>query len=404
MIFKEIFMKNMKKVNFFIIALFSLFSFVFAQYDQKKWYIRIGYNDMNYYPMDNPFKCFLQKKNHNVNSLVPNIELGHNINPNIGLYLEGTLGMVDNERWKIKESFFLKLGPGINFHFFPKYWLDPYMRLGGGYHQFDYSNKTLTVSDSKYYKLNRKNFFLLDGGFGMNFWIVSNLGLNLQSTYNQVVPSPYFLTEKANFWKNTIGLAFRFGENYLSDNDENQTVEIQDKENSYFPEEEKKPLETEISKKEDLDNDGILDKEDSCPDKFGLKKFKGCPDTDSDNIPDSEDLCPKKYGSKENNGCPDQIVFKPILFNFGKFTLSPSSLVIIDEIYEIMMKKLPNDKFYINGYTDSYGKSSYNKVLSLKRANYVFKILVSKGVDPSRMEVRGLGKKKGRRVEITIKK
>ena len=37
----------------------------------------------------------------------------------------------------------------------------------------------------------------------------------------------------------------------------------------------------------DKDNDGIIDKEDSCPDVAGLAAFQGCPDSDGDGIQDS---------------------------------------------------------------------------------------------------------------------
>ncbi|AWU43801.1 OmpA family protein [Blattabacterium sp. (Cryptocercus kyebangensis)] len=417
-----------KKFNFFIIAFFVLLSSVSSQYShsKKKWSIRIGANDINYYPRSYPIKFFLHKKNNSINPIFSNVELVHNINKNLGLYLEGSLGMVDNNRWKIIDGFFLKFGPGINFYFLPQYWFDPYFRLGGGYHKFNYKNKILRISGSKFYKLNKKDFFLLDGGLGINFWIVSNFGINIQSTYNHVFAT--HSRDYLNFCKHSMGLVFRFGgvhENYSDnyDNKEQKKIIEINKEDSYLPsiiekkeeKEDKNILENSeyenkiCCEKEDLDYDGILDKEDSCPDKFGLKKFKGCPDTDSDNIPDIEDLCPNKYGTKENKGCPDKIIFNPILFDLGKDTLSSSSLGIIDNISEIMIKKLPNSKFYINGYTDSYGKYSYNKRLSLRRANSVFEALVSKGVDPSRMEIRGLRKyakkkSKGRYVEITIKK
>ena len=54
----------------------------------------------------------------------------------------------------------------------------------------------------------------------------------------------------------------------------------------------------------DRDGDGILDKDDLCPDTPGLKEFKGCPDTDGDGVFDNIDDCPKTVGPKENNGCP----------------------------------------------------------------------------------------------------
>lgn len=60
-----------------------------------------------------------------------------------------------------------------------------------------------------------------------------------------------------------------------------------------------------LSKPSDLDEDGIPDNKDVCPQVPGLKEFDGCPDTDMDGIIDSEDGCPTLPGSLELNGCPD---------------------------------------------------------------------------------------------------
>jgi hypothetical protein len=55
----------------------------------------------------------------------------------------------------------------------------------------------------------------------------------------------------------------------------------------------------------DSDEDGIPDHEDDCPDEYGLEEFNGCPDSDNDGIPDSEDECPNVYGYKSYKGCSD---------------------------------------------------------------------------------------------------
>ena len=55
----------------------------------------------------------------------------------------------------------------------------------------------------------------------------------------------------------------------------------------------------------DSDDDGVPDPEDDCPDKAGLEKFDGCPDTDEDGIPDKDDDCPDEYGYERYNGCPN---------------------------------------------------------------------------------------------------
>ena len=54
----------------------------------------------------------------------------------------------------------------------------------------------------------------------------------------------------------------------------------------------------------DADQDGILDKDDACPEIAGLAAFSGCPDTDNDGISDEKDACPKEAGPRENKGCP----------------------------------------------------------------------------------------------------
>ena len=46
----------------------------------------------------------------------------------------------------------------------------------------------------------------------------------------------------------------------------------------------------------DTDNDGIYDKDDACPEVFGLEAFNGCPDSDGDGIEDSKDACPNEAG------------------------------------------------------------------------------------------------------------
>lgn len=60
-----------------------------------------------------------------------------------------------------------------------------------------------------------------------------------------------------------------------------------------------------VSCNKDTDGDDVIDKEDKCPDTFGLVEFNGCPDSDEDGVPDPEDDCPDDFGLEEFNGCPD---------------------------------------------------------------------------------------------------
>ncbi|MBL4754584.1 MAG: OmpA family protein [Flavobacteriales bacterium] len=56
----------------------------------------------------------------------------------------------------------------------------------------------------------------------------------------------------------------------------------------------------------DKDKDGIIDKEDECPDTPGSKEYNGCPDKDGDTVIDKYDECPDDPGLPENKGCPDR--------------------------------------------------------------------------------------------------
>lgn len=59
-----------------------------------------------------------------------------------------------------------------------------------------------------------------------------------------------------------------------------------------------------INRSKDSDGDGINDRDDLCPNKYGTS-FWGCPDTDGDGVEDNEDACPNEPGRAALNGCPD---------------------------------------------------------------------------------------------------
>ena len=130
--------------------------------------------------------------------------------------------------------------------------LDPSAHIGGGY---------TFLGDASAGTVN--------GGLGLTFWFTEQVGLSLTSTYKYSfddtrTPNVDVPTHMQHF----AGLTFKFGAT-------------------------------------DKDNDGIYDKDDACPDVFGLKEFNGCPDTDADGIEDSKDSCPTEAGIAEFQGCPD---------------------------------------------------------------------------------------------------
>jgi outer membrane protein OmpA-like peptidoglycan-associated protein len=199
----------------------------------------------------------------------------------------------------------------------------------------------------------------------------------------------------------------------------------------------------------DTDGDGIPDKDDLCPFQPGPAKFNGCPDTDGDGIPDNLDKCPNVWGPVENQGCPVDTarvevkkqeepapkspvdvtpvkdrevtvaetnkkpkkepkkapkkepdveptsaisISAPVLFDLNKSTIRESSKPMLTEA----VKKINDNKdafIVVEGYTDTTGPVSYNKVLSKMRANVLKKYLVEQGVSEDRIRSVGMGSK-----------
>ena len=79
-----------------------------------------------------------------------------------------------------------------------------------------------------------------------------------------------------------------------------------------------------------------------------------------------------------------------IFFEKDSNALSLESMQKLDRIYGIVSGNAAA-RLTLNGYTDSWGKPSYNQMVSELRANAVKSYLVGKGVDPSRMTAVGQG-------------
>jgi outer membrane protein OmpA-like peptidoglycan-associated protein len=78
-----------------------------------------------------------------------------------------------------------------------------------------------------------------------------------------------------------------------------------------------------------------------------------------------------------------------VLFASGQTELLPSARNRLSEVAEAL--KQSHNALTIEGHTDSQGPDTYNEELSLRRAEEVRGFLVSRGVPPDRVTVRGLG-------------
>lgn len=87
-----------------------------------------------------------------------------------------------------------------------------------------------------------------------------------------------------------------------------------------------------------------------------------------------------------------RVVFKEaVFFNTNSATPLPQSIPVLDLIAQNMRLDVPDAALTILGHTDSTGTDAYNVRLSARRALYVMKMLVARGVDPLQMTTVAIG-------------
>ncbi|UFH31021.1 OmpA family protein [Chryseobacterium sp. C-71] len=279
-------MKNLK-LGISALAL-TVASTVFAQTTNNPWLIGVGAhaenhkaqagNFSNTFSATNLTKTMFNMNNFSITPPLSKLTVARNIGKGLVIDWQTTVGNVENQRFNMGKEFMLMTGLGFQAKaagllWNEESWFDPYLRVGANYLRHDYTALTfprvdsngVTVSNGENGNENGKaNHFAVAGGAGVNFWLTKNFGLGVQGDY---VSTPGDKSSVANFWQASASLNFRFGNR-------------------------------------DRDKDGILDKDDLCPDTPGLPEFQGCPDTDGDGVPDKDDQCPDVAGPVENNGCP----------------------------------------------------------------------------------------------------
>ncbi|RMD72327.1 MAG: OmpA family protein [Bacteroidetes bacterium] len=151
----------------------------------------------------------------------------------------------------------------------------------------------------------------------------------------------------------------------------------------------------------DRDGDGLPDGEDLCPDAAGPARLDGCPDTDGDGIADNADACPDRPGPASNRGCPElqaheedtlTRAIRAIRFRTGSAELLPESYPILDQVAEVL-RRHPEYRVVVHGFTDNTGSAAVNQRLSEARAQTCVRYLVGKGIAPERLEAKGWGKR-----------
>jgi len=205
----------------------------------------------------------------------------------------------------------------------------------------------------------------------------------------------------ANWFTGTLGLQFYLGKN-------EQHADWYIAADKYATKEE---LASQINGIKDMlkdsDGDGVpdyLDKEPNTPAGARVNSTGMTMDSDGDGTPDHMDKCPFLPGPASTNGCPveevqEQVDFFRKAINDGYVNVyyafdssKPLGYSVSSASYVAnFLKKNPGVGVEVMGYADELGPEDYNMKLSEKRAEAVYDVLVSSGVDASRLSYKGYG-------------
>lgn len=147
----------------------------------------------------------------------------------------------------------------------------------------------------------KKADFQFPAGIGIDFRLTEGLYFTAESQYRSA------LTDYRTNIQHALGFTIQMGETKEktpvalppADSDGDGIVDKDDK----CP---NTPGSAALSGCPDADNDGVTDAKDDCPNEKGLIALNGCPDADGDGIADKDDKCPMEKGPVSNSGCPNK--------------------------------------------------------------------------------------------------
>lgn len=278
-------MKHLK-LTILVFLLIISFSNVNAQDSNNPWAVGFGINAVDFYPVNpgtdwggNWFNEYFNADDHwNIVPAISRLTIGRYLSDGFVFELDGSLNQVSKMGdMEVNDLAFWTVDGVVKWSInevAPNLgWFNPYLLVGGGYTW-----------------LGDEDTAALNAGVGMNFWLNDKIGINLESKLRQTFESNI----TAQF-QHSLGVVFQMGG---KDTDGDGVYDKEDACPDVFGL-------AEFDGCPDTDGDGIIDSEDACPNTAGLAEFNGCPDTDGDGIPDKEDACPDVKGTKANDGCPD---------------------------------------------------------------------------------------------------
>jgi outer membrane protein OmpA-like peptidoglycan-associated protein len=89
----------------------------------------------------------------------------------------------------------------------------------------------------------------------------------------------------------------------------------------------------------------------------------------------------------------NNITLRNVFFDTGKWNIKTDSYSELERLV-ILLNDVPTLKIEISGHTDNVGSTSFNELLSQRRADAVVNFLVGKGVDEKRLSAKGYGQSK----------
>jgi outer membrane protein OmpA-like peptidoglycan-associated protein len=161
----------------------------------------------------------------------------------------------------------------------------------------------------------------------------------------------------------------------------------------------------------DNDEDGIADTSDKCPfepeDKDGFNDNDGCddPDNDNDGIIDVLDQCALEpeviNGNNDDDGCPDTgdplymvmpdriEALEPITFTGKTAKLTKGATGVLNQIAQVLRADQSIKKIRVTVHV--HPRDGGDQALSDSRAKAIRDLMLKAGVEPERLEARGIG-------------
>jgi outer membrane protein OmpA-like peptidoglycan-associated protein len=319
------------------------------------------------------------------------------------------------------------------------YKLVPYLRVSMG--SGNYASERKFIEDDVTFNSTKGSCLQVGLGAGLRYHISHNLHLNLMSEFVTNYTDDWdgygYNSGNDNMVRTTLGLRYTFGKNPHADRalawQDNRVDKLTANNTDLLAQsikamsdslrlmnESMARMKQELSEKmaydnADNDNDGVLNRNDLCPNQYGPAYTGGCPDTttkvkrtpEPSGMNKNDVVMPINNEQAPTTSIPAgtlssldlQQVRKMLLiemsninFPSGKASLSEEAKAILNRNAQVL-KANSNFVVIITGYTDFEGSNQRNLKLSSLRANAVANYLIKQGVSKSQLVTKALGKK-----------